>query len=662
MGTNGTGHHDPHHLNKITLGGLIVTLGIIYGDIGTSPLYVFRAIVGEGPINKVVVLGGMSLIFWTLTLQTTVKYVIFTLKADNKGEGGIFALYTLVKKARVKWLIFPAIIGGCCILGEGIITPPISVAAAVEGLRMLPAFAHIKTVPIILVIIFLLFFIQQFGTKFVGRFFGPLMLIWFATLTVFGIVGISHNPEVIKALNPYYGVKLLIDHPGGFWLLGAVFLCTTGAEALYSDMGHCGRQNIRMSWIFVKTALVLNYLGQTAWLLNSEGKELHGTNPFFAIMPEWFLPFGIIIATIAAVVASQALISGSFTLINEAMRLNFWPKVKVKYPTDLKGQLYVPAINWLLLAGCIFVVLYFRESSNMEAAYGLTIILGMLMSSRLLAFFMRIKKYPMIFIYTFIVVYLVVEGSFLVANLEKFPRGGYITLMIAAILAFVIGVWHMAKRIGMRYTDTVKLCDYQQFIIDLSRDESIPKYATHLVYLTSVNSADEIEHKIIHSILQRRPKRADIYWFVHVDVVDEPYRMEYKVTHIAEDDIIRIDFKLGFRIAPRINLMFRKVVEDLVNNKEVDIRSRYESLNRNNISGDFKFVVVEKYLSYDNEMPFFEKVILEIYFFLKNFSLSEARAFGLDSSSVKVEKFPMIFRAPKLMNLKRIPDNSNFQC
>lgn len=663
MGSNGNGQHDPHHLNKITLGGLIVTLGIIYGDIGTSPLYVFRAIVGEGPIDKYVVLGAMSLIFWTLTLQTTIKYVIFTLQADNKGEGGIFSLYTLVKKARVKWLIFPAVIGGCCILGEGIITPPISVAAAVEGLRMLPAFADIKTIPIIIGIIALLFFIQQFGTKFVGKFFGPLMLIWFLTLGFFGIVGLSQNPEVLKALNPYYGIDMLIKHPGGFWLLGAVFLCTTGAEALYSDMGHCGRKNIRISWIFVKTTLVINYFGQTAWLVNADGKVLNGANPFFAIMPEWFLPAGIIIATIAAVVASQALISGSFTLINEAMRLNFWPKVKVKYPTDLKGQLYVPSINWLLCVGCIFVVLYFKESANMEAAYGLTIILGMLMSSRLLAFFMRIKKYPMMFIYAFIIAYIVIEGSFLIANLEKFMRGGYITLLIATILALVIAVWYTAKKIGQRYTDMVKLSDYQQFIIDLSRDESISKYATHLVYLTSANKADEIEQKVIHSILQRRPKRADIYWFVHVNVVDEPYRMEYKVNHIAEDDIIRVDFKLGFRVAPRINLMFRKVVEDLVANKEVDIRSRYESLNRNNISGDFKFVVVEKYLSYDNEMPFFEKVILNAYYFIKPYTLSEAKAFGLDSSSVKVEKFPMIFRAPKLINLKRIDDNAgNYQC
>lgn len=662
MGSNGSGQHDHHQLNKITLGGLIVTLGIIYGDIGTSPLYVFRAIVGEGVVDKNIVLGAMSLIFWTLTLQTTVKYVIFTLQADNKGEGGIFSLYTLVKKSRVKWLIFPAVIGGCCILGEGIITPPISVSAAVEGLRMLPAFAHISTIPIILGIIALLFFIQQFGTKFVGKFFGPLMLIWFVTLAVFGMAGISQNPAVLKALNPYYGINMLIQHPGAFWLLGAVFLCTTGAEALYSDMGHCGRKNIRISWIFVKSTLVINYLGQTAWLVNSDGKALDGNNPFFAIMPEWFLPAGIIIATIAAVVASQALISGSFTLINEAMRLNFWPKVRVKYPTDLKGQLYVPSINWLLFAGCVFVVLYFKESKNMEAAYGLTIILGMLMSSRLLAFFMRMKKYPMWFVYIFILTFLIIEGSFLIANLEKFMRGGYITLFIATVLAFVIFIWYNAKKIGTRYTDTVRLADYQQFIIDLSRDESISKYATHLVYLTSVNNPAEIEHKIIHSILQRRPKRADIYWFVHVDVVDEPYRMEYKVNHIAEDDIIRIDFKLGFRIAPHINLMFRKVVEDLVENKEVDIRSRYDSLNKNNISGDFKFVVVEKYLSYDNEIPFFEKVILNAYYFIKPYSLSEAKAFGLDSSSVKVEKFPMIFKAPKLMNMKRIPDNCNTGC
>lgn len=643
-----------NQLNKITLAGLIVTLGIIYGDIGTSPLYVMKAIVGNEPINSNVIIGSMSLIFWTLTLQTTIKYVIFTLKADNKGEGGIFALYTLVKKARVKWLVFPAIIGGCCILGEGIITPPISVASAVEGLRMLPAFAEIQTVPIVIAIITGLFFIQQFGTKFIGKFFGPIMLVYFIMLGIIGLIGLSADLTVLKALNPYYGIKMLIMHPGAFWLLGAVFLCTTGAEALYSDMGHCGRKNIRISWIFVKLMLVLNYMGQTAWLTAHEGEKLNGLIPFYTIMPHWFLPIGVAIATIAAVVASQALISGSFTLINEAMRLNFWPKVKIKYPTELKGQMYIPSINWLLYAGCIAIVLFFRESSNMEAAYGLTIILGMLMSSRLLAFFMRIKKFPNWFVYLFIATYIVIEVSFLIANLEKFPKGGYITLIIALVLAVVMGSWYISKLIRQRYVDMVKLADHMGKLVDLSRDESIPKYATHLVYMTSANQVDEIEAKVIYSILQKRPKRADIYWFVHVDVMDEPYRMDYKVTHVAEDDIIRVDFKLGFRVAPRVNLMFRKVVEDLVSNKEVDITSRYESLNKNNIIGDFKFVVIEKYLSYDNELPFFQKLILNFYFLLKNFSLSESKAFGLDTSSVKVEKFPMIFRVPADINLKRI--------
>lgn len=648
------GNHHSDHINKITFGSLLVTLGIIYGDIGTSPLYVMSAVVGDKVINSEMIIGAMSLVIWTLTFQTTIKYVVFTLRADNKGEGGIFSLYALIKKAKRKWLIFPAIIGGCCILGEGIITPPISVASAVEGLKLIPRFSEIHTIPIVIAIITLLFFIQQFGTKFIGRFFGPVMLIWFLTLGVVGVMGLSQNITVLKAFNPYYGINLLINYPGGFWLLGAVFLCTTGAEALYSDMGHCGRPNIRISWIFVKSMLVLNYMGQTAWLVSMEGKKLNGANPFYSIMPEWFLPVGIGIATIATIVASQALISGSFTLINEAMRLNFWPKVKIKYPTELKGQMYISSINWLLYFGCVFIVLYFKEAKNMEAAYGLTIILGMIMSSRLLAFFMRLKKYPKLFLYVFVVTYIMIEGTFLIALLEKFPKGGYVTLIIALFLAGIMGCWYMAKLIRNRYVDLVPLDNYKLMLCDLSTDSSIQKYATHLVYMTSANSPKEIESKIIYSILQKRPKKADIYWFVHVDVMDEPYRMDYKVTHIADEDIIRVDFRIGFRIAPRINLMFRKVVADMVLNKEVDITSRYESLNKNNVIGDFKFVVLEKFLSYENDLPLFEKIILNIYFFLKRFSLSEAKAFGLDSSSVKVEKFPMVISPPKELNLKRI--------
>lgn len=657
MGTNGNGHHD-HHLNKITLGGLIVTLGIIYGDIGTSPLYVLKAIVGNNPIDSELVKGGISAIFWTLTLQTTIKYVILTLKADNKGEGGIFSLYTLVKRCKHKWLLVAAIIGGSALLADGIITPPISVSSAIEGLRMMPSLQNINTVPLVIGILFVLFAIQQIGTKWVGRAFGPLMFIWFLMLGVLGVSQMVTNFSVLEALNPYYTYKLLSDHHEGIFILGAVFLCTTGAEALYSDLGHCGRKNIRVSWVFVKTMLVLNYFGQGAWLIAHEGQKLSdfgtGANPFYLIMPQGFLIIGIIIATSAAVIASQALISGSFTLINEAMRLNLWPKVKVKYPSELKGQLYIPSLNWLLLTGCISVVLYFRESSNMEAAYGLAIVLCMLMTTTLLNFYMYMKRYNMIFIVAVISMYVIIELSFLYANLSKFAHGGWITLIIASALMAVMSTWYIAKKIRHRYTDIVKLDKYKDMLCELSCDPSIQKYATHLVYMTSAHNPDEIETKIIHSILQRRPKRADIYWFIHVDVMDEPYTMDYKVTHIAADDIIRINFRLGFRIAPKINLMFRKVVEDLVQNKEVDITSRYESLQRNNISGDFKFVVIEKYCSYDNDLPFFEKVVLEIYEFLKGLSLSEARAFGLDSSTVKVEKFPLVFKTPSYINMKRI--------
>jgi KUP system potassium uptake protein len=649
-----------HHGHKLSTAGLLVTLGIIFGDIGTSPLYVLKAIVGEHPINSEVVMGGISCIFWTLTLQTTLKYVVLTLRADNKGEGGIFSLYTLVKKTKVKWLLFPAVIGGSAIIAEGIITPPISVSSAVEGVRMVEAFSHIPTVPIVIIIIILLFGIQQFGTKSIGKLFGPVMLVWFFTIGLLGFMQVTQNWGVLKAVNPYYAYKLLAQHPGGFWLLGAVFLCTTGAEALYSDLGHCGRQNIRISWIFVKITLLLSYFGQGAWLMSNEGMLIKGVagkpdvNPFYAIMPEWFLPFGIGLATIATIVASQALISGSFTLINEAIRLNFWPKARIKYPSDLKGQLYIPSVNWLLCAGCILVVLHFEESSRMEAAYGLTIILGMLMSSRLLSWFMRIKHYWPPLIWGFILTYLVVEVSFLIAQMGKFLVGGWISFLIAAILATIMFIWYYARKIRNRYVEFVRLTDYLPVLEDLSRDLSVPKYATHLVYLTSADNREEIESKIIYSIMQKQPKRADIYWFVHVDVVDEPYRMEYKVNEFIHDDVIRIDFRLGFRVAPRVNLMFRKVVEDMVINKEVDITSRYKSLNKNNVIGDFRFIVIEKFLSYENELPIVEKVILDIYSFLKHFSLSEEKAFGLDTSSVTVETVPLIITPGKELNLKRV--------
>jgi KUP system potassium uptake protein len=651
--------------NKVSFAGLLIALGIIYGDIGTSPLYVLNAIVSGKTITQELVVGCLSLIIWTLTLQTTIKYVILTLNADNRGEGGIFSLFALVRR-RKKWLVLPAMLGGAALLADGMITPPISVTSAVEGLKQVPALSHVTQptiVGIVIGILTILFFIQQFGTQFIGKFFGPIMACWFVMLALLGSIHIADDLLIFKALNPYYGIKLLVDYPHGFFILGGVFLCTTGAEALYSDLGHCGKWNIRYSWIFVKTCLIINYLGQGAWLLSHYNGKLitaeminSGFNPFYGVMPDWFLYFGIATATAAAIIASQALISGSFTLISEAIRLNLWPKLRIQYPTEARGQLYVPAINMLLLAGCLGIVFYFQKASNMEAAYGLAITLCMIATSILFSNYLVIRRTKSAFIYLYLTVFLTIEISFLYANIQKFPHGGYVALLVGGLLFFVMFIWFKARKIKNRYVEFVRLEHYVPKIQELSDDRSVPKYATHLVYLTSADNPKEIEHKIIYSILTKRPKRADIYWFVHVDTMDDPYTAEYKVEHIIPNDIIRIDFRLGFRVATRINLMFRKVVEDLVANNEVNVISRYESLASSNTVGDFQFMVMEKYLSHDSELPFLERIIMNLHFWLKDISLSEEKGFGLDPINVTVEKFPLMVGTPPKLRLIRVDD------
>lgn len=646
-------------INKVSFANLVIALGIIYGDIGTSPLYVLNAIIHGRIIEEKLILGALSCIIWTLTLQTTVKYVWLTLKADNNGEGGIFSLYALVRRQK-RWLVLPAMIGGAALLADGMITPPISVTSAIEGLRLMPAFQYMDQstiVYIVLGILVVLFFLQQFGTESIGKLFGPIMFVWFTMLAVLGSNHLLDDLGIFKALSPHYSIELLTTYPKGFWILGAVFLCTTGAEALYSDLGHCGKGNIRFSWIYVKICLILNYLGQGAWLLAKYHGRFFDTdrgNPFYNLMPTWFLIPGVIIATAAAIIASQALITGSFTLISESMRLNLWPKFRISYPTEERGQSYIPAINFMLFIGCCGITLYFRNSEHMGAAYGLAITLCMLATSILFANYLISRRTTSPLIYLYLAVYLTIELSFLFANLEKFPHGGYVTLIVGGGLFAVMYVWFRARKIKNRYVEFVRMEHYIPQIQELSNDRSIAKYATHLVYMTSANNPKEIEHKIIYSILNKKPKRSDIYWFVHVDTLDDPYTAEYSVEHIIPNDIIRVEFRLGFRIEPKINLMFRKVVEDLVNNKEVNITSRYESLERNNVVGDFQFIVMEKYLSQDNELPFWERVVMKLYFWLKELSLSEERGFGLDPSNVTIEKFPLVVSPVPNFNLKRI--------
>ncbi len=637
---------------KVTVASLLVALGIIYGDIGTSPLYVLKAIVGERLIDEVLVFGGVSCIFWTLVFQTSVKYIWLTLKADNQGEGGIFSLYALVRRYG-KWLAIPTILGATTLLADGIITPPISVASAVEGLTMVQGFENIRTVPIVIVILSLLFFFQRFGTQKVGGTFGPVMVIWFTMLFVLGIVEIMHYPSVVKGLSPYYAYELLVKHPHGFWLLGAVFLATTGAEALYSDLGHCGKKNIRITWVIVKICLMVNYIGQAAWIMHQGEPRLNGKNPFFELMPDWFLISGIVIATAAAIIASQALISGSYTLISEAMNLNFWPRVTVRQPTELKGQIYIPSVNNILWVGCILMILYFQSSTHMEAAYGFSITIAMMMTTILLSYFLMYKlKWNRILVVCILILFSTVEISFFIANVAKIKER-WMFLFFEAFIFLTMYVWYYARKINNRFTQFIDLGKFVHQIRELSADDSIPKFSTHLIYLTKANNRHEIEEKIIKSIFAKKPKRADVYWFVHIHRTEEPYTLSYNVSELVDDKVIKVNINVGFRIQPKTELYFKKIVMELVANKELNLHIRPDGSTKYNNEPDFKFIVIEKFLSVENEFAIREGLLLNSYFFLKRLGQSDERAFGLDKSDVEVEQIPLVYQPANKFQLIR---------
>ena len=647
------------NLNRVTIASLLVALGIIYGDIGTSPLYVLKAVIGERKIDETLVFGGVSLIFWTLVFQTTIKYIWLTLKADNQGEGGVFSLYAIVRRYG-KFLVIPTILGATTLLADGIITPPISVASAIEGLNSVKGLeniivpGNILTILIVIGIISLLFFFQRFGTQIIGSTFGPIMFVWFGMLLVAGGIEIIHFPGVLKALNPVYGYRLLVHYPHGFWLLGAVFLCTTGAEALYSDLGHCGIKNIRWTWIFVKISLVINYLGQSAWVIHQSNTTLNGMNPFFEMMPQWFLLPSIIIATCATIIASQALISGSFTLISEAMNLNFWPRVTVRQPSDLKGQIYIPSVNTILWFGCVLMVLYFRSSSAMEAAYGFSITVAMMMTTILLNYYLLFKlKWNQVFVAVIIGAFAVIESSFFIANVAKIKER-WMFLFFELFIFMTMYIWYYARKINNRFVKFVELGKYTPQLIELSKDDTIPKFSTHLIYLVKANSRSQIEEKIMKSIFSKKPKRADVYWFVHIDRTGEPFTLSYDVTELVDDKVMKVNIHLGFRIQPKTELYFKKIVLELVANKELNLHIRPDGSTKYNNEPDFKFVVIEKFLSVENEFAFRDGLLLQAYFKLKNLGLSDEKAFGLDKSDVVVEQVPLVYQPIHQIDLKRV--------
>jgi KUP system potassium uptake protein len=645
------------HYKKITAAGLLVALGIIYGDIGTSPLYTFQTIITDGGgVDKQLVFGAISCIFWTLTLQTTFKYVLITLQADNHGEGGVFSLYALVNKYGKK-LVYPAIIGAGTLLADGIITPPITVTSAIEGLGMVPGLKdHIfpgnsLVLEIVLVILLLLFIFQRFGTKVIGGSFGPIMFLWFAMMGILGINQVIHYPEIFGALNPLYGVDLLVKHPSGFWLLGAVFLCTTGAEALYSDLGHCGKRNIQVSWIFVKSTLVLNYMGQGAWALLQHHRDLGGVNPFFAIVPSSFLLISVIIATAASIIASQALISGSFTLISEAISLGFWPRIKVKYPTKIRGQVYIPSINWILFAGCILVVFYFRTSEAMTAAYGFSITIAMLMTTILMSYFLRyVKKFPFWIVGAILTVFVCVETCFFIANAIKLLKRLFFLVFEIGLITTMY-VWYNARKITLRLLQFVPLQDYLPLLDNLSADKAIPKYATHVVYLTKSNQG-QIEKRILDSIFSNPPKRADFYWLLNINRNDDPYTMEYSAEVLKENKVIRINFNLGFKIQPKIGVMLKKVVADMVKNKEISPVSGAADMHTD-VMNDFRFVILNRFLSYDNEFSAREGFILNSYFSIIKLARTDTEAYGIDSNLSVIENVPLVVSPISNIVLKR---------
>ena len=642
--------------SRLTFLGVIITIGIIFGDIGTSVLYVMKSFVHntDSMMNESLVLGFVSLIFWVMTLQTTTKYVMIALKADNHGEGGVFSLFALIKNKTRRSVALLAMIGGATLLADGIITPAITVTSAVEGLHdIIPSIDTKDVVVLVLIIFVFIFSFQRFGTKKIGSLFGPIMSLWFLSLLFWGIKSITTRPEILKAINPKYALNLLFTYPGVFVLLGAVFLCVSGAEDLYVDLGHCGRKNVRMAWFTVKVCLLANYFGQAAYLLSTNYSS--EKNPFFAIVPDNFIVFQVILATLAAIIASQSLITGSFTLISEAIKLNLFPKLIIKYPTELKGQVYVSAVNIILFICSSCVVIFFRTSSNMEAAYGLSISITMFVTTLLLSIYLYKVKGDKVFTLIFLAFFGIEELLFLYANSLKFINGGYITVAIALLIFTIMFIWYKGTEIKERESQYLTVKNYTKQLLQLSSDKSIPKYATNLVYLTGAKHEEDVDYAVLYSILNKQPKRANVYFFVHINVIDKPYKREYKVTKFSDKKILKITFNLGFRENQRVNLFMHQVIADLLENKELELQpTKYNLRGKAETVGDFRFVLIEEVLGNSNGLSSFDNFIMGLRLKLKKITVTPEKWFGLDTSVITKESVPLNVVQTKVKKLTRI--------
>ena len=656
---------------RMSAAGLLIAIGIVYGDIGTSPLYVMKSIVagngGIGNINRDFIVGSISLVLWTVTLLTTLQTVVIALKATNHGEGGIFALYTLVRK-RAKWLVLPALIGGAAILADGTLTPAVTVTTAIEGLKGLkfggsvPVSTQSMVIIITVIILLVLFSIQKMGTSIIGKAFGPIMFVWFSFLGIMGLINMSGDWSILAAINPIYAIRLLFspENKAGIFILGSIFLATTGAEALYSDVGHVGKKNIIGSWPFVFVCLSLNYFGQGVWILNNphyvpaDGGSL---NPFFEMIPANLRLAAIILATVAAVIASQALITGSFTLVAEASGLKFLPRMNINYPSTEKGQIYIPSINKGICVATIAIVLYFQTSAHMEAAYGLSITISMLMTTILLYEWLVMKKVKPIWNWIFLIFFGVLDIMFMVSSLTKFTHGGYVSLFIAGAIGFIMYVWYYGNKVRDKRESRnayVRLDEYTDMLTNLSHDEDYPTYATNLVYMANVKYNKFIKREILYSILDKRPKRAKAYWFVTVNVTNEPFTAEYAVNTYGTKNVINIQLYLGFKKQTSVNVYIRQIVHDLIADGTIEPQPQEYTTSPGRDVGDFSFVIVNDVISPQTQLVGYEKWLVEARVRLQNLSSNPASWFGLEYADTVIERVPLILGRPNPSYIKRI--------
>lgn len=659
-----------HHGIPISIGAMLVTLGVVYGDIGTSPMYVTKALLsGQGGIMSVTeefILGALSLVIWTVTLLTTVKYALVSLRADNHGEGGIFALYSIVRRC-ARWLIIPAMLGGSALLADGVLTPAVTITTAVEGLRTIPELHavigdnQVKVVIITLVIVCLLFAVQRAGTSKIGRAFGPVMTFWFLFLGVTGFMHVIENPVVLAAFNPLRGIAFLLspNNHAGIMILGSCFLATTGAEALYSDMGHVGRGNIYATWPFVKVCLILSYLGQGAWLLANAGNaslaDVADLNPFFQMLPDMIRPFGVILSACAAIIASQALITGAFSLVSEASRLDLMPHMQVFYPAETKGQLYIPMVNNVMWVGCIIVVLLFQSSAHMEAAYGLAITITMLCTTVLLFVYLHRIRHVRLFPWVFLAFFVALEGFFFVSSLTKFFHGGYFTILLALLIMSIMVSWYNGSAVERRQANLLPIRNYLEQLDRLRHDSTYDKLCDNLVYLTNNTRTDYLDRDILYSIFDKHPKRAAAYWFLNVEVTDEPRTFEYSVENFGTDYVFRVHLYLGYKVNQRVNAYLRQIVGDLSASGELPPqKSDYSVYNTPGPIGSFRFCMVYKTLAPESDVEASERSAIALKYAIRRHAGSPVQWYGLENSNVIYEYVPLFTKFKAVDHLTRV--------